>query len=166
MNIGEAARASGVSAKMIRYYEQIGLIPKAKRSGAGYRSYDDSDVHSLRFVRRARDLGFPVEQIAELLALWRDRRRASSKVKAVALEHIAELKARIADLQAMSQTLEHLVAHCHGDDRPDCPIIQDLAERESAAKRSGKQEDRPRGTRLMPRSKRAAAGARTRPGVR
>jgi Cu(I)-responsive transcriptional regulator len=167
MNIGEAAKASGVSAKMIRYYEQIGLIPRAARSEAGYRSYGDSDVHSLRFIRRARDLGFPVEQIAELLALWRDRRRASSKVKSVALEHIAELKSRIADLQAMSQTLEHLVAHCHGDDRPDCPIIQDLADEESGSKLSRKQDDRPMRTSLIHRTaKRAAAGPRTRLGAR
>jgi len=133
MNIGEVAKASGVSAKMIRYYEQIGLIPKAVRSEAGYRSYSASEVHALRFIRRARDLGFSVEQITQLLALWRDRSRASADVKSVALKHIAELKGRIADLQAMSQTLEHLVAHCQGDDRPDCPIIEDLAEAEPTA---------------------------------
>lgn len=128
MNIGQAAKASGVSAKMIRYYEQTGLIPKAIRSDAGYRNYSPSDVHTLRFVRRARDLGFSVEQIAELLALWRDRGRASADVKAVALSHVAGLKAKIAELQAMTRTLEHLAAHCQGDDRPDCPIIEDLAE--------------------------------------
>ncbi|WP_395021367.1 Cu(I)-responsive transcriptional regulator [Dongia sp.] len=134
MNIGEAAKASGVSAKMIRYYEQTGLIPKAVRSEAGYRSYSAPDVHALRFIRRARDLGFPVEQITQLLALWRDRSRASADVKSVALQHIAELKGRIADLQAMSQTLEHLVAHCQGNDRPDCPIIEDLAEADPTAR--------------------------------
>lgn len=167
MNIGEASKATGVSAKMIRYYEQIGLIPKAIRSEAGYRSYGDSDVHSLRFIRRARDLGFPVEQITQLLALWRDRSRASAKVKSVAQKHIADLQARIADLQAMSQTLEHLVAHCHGDDRPECPIIQDLADEEAAAKSSGKRKDRPLSTRLKHRAvKRVAEGTRTRPGVR
>lgn len=132
MNISEAAKASGVSTKMIRYYEQIGLIPKALRSDAGYRSYEPADAHTLRFIRRARDLGFSVEQIAELLALWRDRGRASADVKAVALAHVAGLKAKIAKLQAMTQTLEHLADHCHGNDRPDCPIIEDLASDEPA----------------------------------
>lgn len=128
MNIGEAAQFSGVSAKMIRYYEQIGLIPKALRSEAGYRHYSPQDAHSLRFIRRARDLGFSVEQIADLLVLWRDRTRASADVKAMALSHVAGLKARIDELQAMVGTLEHLAEHCHGNDRPDCPIIADLAE--------------------------------------
>jgi len=128
MNIGQAAKSSGVSAKMIRYYEQIGLIPKATRSDAGYRNYSSSDAHSLYFIRRARDLGFSVEQISGLLALWRDRERASSAVKAMALAHVSGLKAKIAELQAMTQTLEHLANHCHGNDRPDCPIIEDLAE--------------------------------------
>lgn len=127
MNIGQAAEASGVSAKMIRYYEATGLIPRATRSGSGYRHYNENDVHTLRFVRRARDLGFSVEQIADLLALWRDRGRASADVKAVALEHVAGLKAKIAELQDMARTLEHLATHCHGDDRPDCPILKDLA---------------------------------------
>jgi Cu(I)-responsive transcriptional regulator len=166
MNIGEAAKASGVSAKMIRYYEQIGLIPKAIRSGAGYRSYGDSDVHSLRFIRRARDLGFPVEQIAELLALWRDRSRASAKVKSVALKHIAELKARIADLQAMSQTLEHLVAHCHGDDRPDCPIIQDLADQAPSVKRTPRNNGSEKPRLLNHGARRTTASARARSGAR
>lgn len=133
MNIGQAAKFSGVSAKMIRYYEQIGLIPKAIRSDAGYRNYSSQDVHSLRFIRRARDLGFSVEQISELLVLWRDRDRASAHVKAVALSHVAGLKAKIAELQAMAQTLEHLADHCHGNDRPDCPILADLAEPTAAA---------------------------------
>lgn len=127
MNIGEAAEASGVSAKMIRYYEETGLIRKAARSASGYRHYDDADVHTLRFIRRARDLGFSVEQITALLALWRDRSRASADVKAMALEHVAELNRKIADLQSMARTLSSLAKHCGGDNRPDCPIIDDLA---------------------------------------
>jgi len=128
MNIGQAAKSSGVSAKMIRYYEQIGLIPKAIRSDAGYRHYSSSDVHSLRFIRRSRDLGFSVEQISALLVLWNDRDRASADVKEMALSHVARLKAKIAELQAMAETLEFLADHCHGNDRPDCPILADLAE--------------------------------------
>ena len=128
MNIGEAAKASGVSAKMIRYYEATNLITKAVRSESGYRHYSDADVHTLRFVRRARDLGFTVEQIAHLLALWRDRSRASADVKRLALEHVAELERKAAELQVMSRTLRSLAARCHGDDRPDCPIVEDLAE--------------------------------------
>lgn len=133
MKIGEAAKASGVSAKMIRYYEQTGLMPQAPRSDAGYRHYSASDVQSLRFIRRARDLGFSVEQISALLALWRDRERASADVKAMALSHLAALEAKIAQLQAMAQTVEHLAHHCHGNERPDCPIISDLAAASSAA---------------------------------
>ena len=132
MNIGQAARFSGVSAKMIRYYEQIDLIPKASRSEAGYRNYSATDAHSLRFIRRARDLGFSVEKISELLILWLDRDRASADVKAMALSHVASLNAKIAELQAMTQTLEHLAGHCNGNDRPDCPILADLAERPAA----------------------------------
>jgi MerR family transcriptional regulator, copper efflux regulator len=127
MNIGEASKASGVSAKMIRYYESIGLIPPAGRTDAGYRVYTDRDVHTLRFIRRARSLGFSVEQMVELLALWRDRSRASADVKQLALSHVEELKAKIAELQEMANTLQHLADHCHGDERPDCPIIEDLA---------------------------------------
>jgi MerR family copper efflux transcriptional regulator len=133
MNIGQAAKSSGVSAKMIRYYEQIGLIPKAIRSDAGYRHYSASDVHSLRFIRRSRDLGFSVEQISALLVLWNDRDRASADVKEMALSHVARLKAKIAELQAMAQTLEFLADHCHGNDRPDCPILADLAEPTASA---------------------------------
>ena len=127
MNIGEAAKLSGVSAKMIRYYESIGLIGAAKRTAAGYRVYDETDTHRLRFVRRARDLGFPIEKITLLLGLWGNQRRSSAKVKDLALTHVAEMKVRIADMQAMVATLEHLAKTCHGDDRPDCPIIDDLA---------------------------------------
>ncbi|MEY9559501.1 Cu(I)-responsive transcriptional regulator [Sinorhizobium fredii] len=127
MNIGQASKASGVSSKMIRYYEQIGLIRPALRTASSYRTYGDNDIHTLRFVRRARDLGFSVEQIKELLALWRDRSRASSDVKSVALEHVAELERKIAAIQVMTRTLKHLASHCHGDDRPECPIIDEIA---------------------------------------
>ncbi|MBX4970733.1 Cu(I)-responsive transcriptional regulator [Rhizobium binae] len=127
MNIGEAAKASGVSAKMIRYYEQIGLITPAHRTQSSYRTYTDNDVHTLRFVRGARDLGFSVEQMRTLLALWRDRTRASAGVKAIALEHVAELERKAAAIIAMTKTLKHLASHCHGDDRPDCPIIDEIA---------------------------------------
>ena len=127
MNIGQAAKVSGVSAKMIRYYEATGLISKAGRSDSGYRRYDERDVHTLRFIRRARDLGFSVEQITELLALWRDRGRASAQVKAMALEHVSGLNRKIADLEAMARTLTALAKHCGGDHRPDCPILEDLA---------------------------------------
>src|SRR5687768_278130 len=126
MNIGQAAEASGVSAKMIRYYESIALIPKTVRSEAGYRVYSEADVHTLRFIRRARDLGFSVEQIEALLALWRDRSRASTDVKRIAQEQVAALKRKIAELQGMAETLRHLAEHCQGDERPDCPILDEL----------------------------------------
>lgn len=126
MNIGKAAVASGVSAKMIRYYESIGLIPPARRSDGDYRRYGDDDVHVLRFIRRARDLGFSIESIRELLALWRDKHRASGDVKRIALGHIATLEARIAALQEMADTLRQLAQCCHGDARPDCPILGGL----------------------------------------
>ena len=127
MNIGEAARDSGVSAKMIRHYEDSGLLPRARRSDSGYRVYDGRDVHTLRFVRHARDLGFSIRQIGELLALWHDRSRPSRQVKALAEAHLRELDAKIAELQAMKATLAHLAHCCHGDDRPDCPILDSLA---------------------------------------
>ncbi|MEX4010039.1 Cu(I)-responsive transcriptional regulator [Neoaquamicrobium sediminum] len=144
MNIGQAAKASGVSAKMIRYYETTGLIAKAYRTDAGYRNYEDQDVHTLRFIRRARDLGFTVEQIGGLLTLWQDRSRASADVKALALSHIAELKAKIIELEAMTRTLEHLADHCVGDDRPECPIIEDLAHKSGAFAGDGKHRPAPR----------------------
>ena len=127
MNIGEAAKASGVNAKMIRYYESIGLIAPAGRTASGYRVYGDSDVATLRFIRRSRDLNFSVEQIAELLALWRDRGRASADVKRIALDQVELLEARMRELQEMAATLRHLAENCHGDGRPDCPIIHDLS---------------------------------------
>ena len=127
MNIGEAAAASGVSAKMIRYYESIGLIAGVGRSDAGYRVYSPSDVHTLHFIRRARDLGFSVAQMSSLLALWSDRSRASADVKRIALAHIAELESKAQAIEAMAATLKHLAQHCHGDARPDCPIIDGLS---------------------------------------
>jgi MerR family transcriptional regulator, copper efflux regulator len=127
MNIGQAAAASAVSAKMIRHYEQLGLLPKAPRTDAGYRQYDDASVHTLRFIRRARDLGFSMKEIAALLALWRNRRRASAEVKRIALAHAGDLQRRIDEMQAMRRTLQHLAHSCHGDERPECPILDDLA---------------------------------------
>jgi len=126
MNIGDAARVSGVSAKMIRYYEQTGLIPAAERTESGYRVYSASDVHRLNFVRRARDLGFSVAEIGDLLSLWSDRTRQSADVKRIAGSHIAELHHKIDELQQMADTLQTLVDCCAGDDRPDCPILADL----------------------------------------
>ncbi|MES3013294.1 MAG: Cu(I)-responsive transcriptional regulator [Pseudomonadota bacterium] len=127
MNIGEASTQSSVSAKMIRHYESLGLLPAVARSAGGYRQYDDAAVHSLRFIRRARDLGFGTGEIANLLALWRNRKRASGQVKRIALEHAADLQRRIDAMQAMQRTLEHLADYCAGDARPDCPILDDLA---------------------------------------
>jgi MerR family copper efflux transcriptional regulator len=126
MNIGEAAKASGVSAKMIRHYEDNGLIARVGRSQAGYRIYGEDDIHVLRFVRRSRDLGFSMKEIQVLLGLWKNRRRASADVKRLAARHVAELDGRIAAMQAMRRTLLDLSAHCHGDHRPDCPILDDL----------------------------------------
>lgn len=126
MNIGEASQASGVSAKMIRYYEETGLIPAAGRSRSGYRTYGPKEVQTLRFIRRARDLGFPMEKVADLLALWQDRSRASADVKHLAEAQVAALETRIVEMQAMQATLRHLVHACAGDERPDCPILTDL----------------------------------------
>ena len=127
INIGEAARASGVSAKMIRYYESIGLLPPSPRTEGNYRMYDARAVHVLRFIHKSRSLGFALEEIRTLLSLWNDRERASADVKAVTLRHVADLDARIGELQNMRDTLMTLANACHGDDRPDCPILQGVA---------------------------------------
>ncbi len=128
MNIGQAATASGVSAKMIRHYEEVGLFPEPGRTDAGYRQYNEKEVHTLRFIRQARDLGFSIPQIGELVGLWQNRRRPSRQVKALAEAHIQELQQKAQDLLAMKATLEHLVQCCHGDDRPECPILESLAD--------------------------------------
>ena len=127
MNIGEAAKSSGVSVKMVRHYEAIGLLPKAKRTFSNYRVYSEHEVHELRFIRRGRALGFSMEEIKELLGLWRNKSRSSAAVKKIAGQHIEDLKAKIIELESMVATLEHLSTHCHGDHRPDCPILEDLA---------------------------------------
>jgi MerR family copper efflux transcriptional regulator len=127
MNIGQAANASGVSAKMIRYYESIGLIRAPLRTDSNYRVYREDEVHVLRFVKRARTLGFSVEETATLLGLWQDKSRASAEVKDIAIGHIAALETKIAELQSMVKTLKHLAHCCGGDNRPDCPILDYLA---------------------------------------
>ncbi|BBP85634.1 MULTISPECIES: Cu(I)-responsive transcriptional regulator [Pseudomonas] len=126
MNIGQAAKKSGLTAKMIRYYESIGLLPEAGRSDSGYRQYSQQDLHSLAFIRRSRDLGFSLEEVGKLLQLWQDRGRASADVKALARDHIDELNRKIAELAGLRDTLQELVDHCQGDHRPDCPILKDL----------------------------------------
>ena len=128
MNIGHAAKATGLSSKMIRHYEVIGLLKNATRTDAGYRQYHDNDLHVLRFIKRARSLGFPLEQIKVLLSLWQDRKRASKDVKALAQKHILELEAKIRELSEMRDVLEGLSQHCAGDQRPDCPILSKLAD--------------------------------------
>ena len=128
MNIGRLAARSGVPAKTIRYYEGIGLIPKARRSGGNYRTYDERDVATLRFIHRARRLGFPVADVEKLLALWRDQCRPSAKVRALALSHVAEIDRKLEELQSIRRTLTHLADCCRGDERPDCPSLDELAE--------------------------------------
>lgn len=135
MNIGQAAKKSGISSKMIRYYEQIGLIPKAIRTGSGYRDYTDADVACFRFIRHSRALGFSIEQISTLLVLWNNRERASADVKSIAISHIEELNRKIAELQQMTQTLEHLAKDCQGDNNPNCPIIAGLAATEETSEK-------------------------------
>jgi len=125
-NIGEAASRSGVSAKMVRHYESLGLLPGVGRTDAGYRQYTENNVHTLRFIRRARDLGFSMAEIAELLKLWQNKGRASADVKRIAMDHAADLHRRIEEMTAMKRTLERLADCCHGDQRPDCPILDEL----------------------------------------
>ena len=139
LNIGEAASASGVSAKMIRHYESVGLLPEAQRTQAGYRQYGNADVRTLRFIRHSRDLGFSLQEIATLVNLWQDRSRPSRQVKALARKHIEELDAKARELLAMKSALEHLVQCCRGDDRPDCPIIDSL----ESADPAGQVQDAP-----------------------
>jgi len=128
VNIGDAARLSGVSPKMVRHYEGLGLLARVARTDSGYRQYGAADVHTLRFIKRARDLGFSMDEIAELLGLWQNRRRASANVRRIAQRHADDLARRIAAMQEMQQTLQHLIHCCHGDERPDCPILDRLAQ--------------------------------------
>lgn len=125
MNIGAAAKQSGVSAKMIRYYEEVGLLAPGRRDN-GYRDYEDADVAVLQFIRRTRDLGFSLDEVSALLALWHDRRRPSREVKRLALARIDDMEQRIRDMRAVVRTLRDLAANCHGDDRSECPILDDL----------------------------------------
>ena len=145
MNIGKAFKASGVNQKMIRYYESIGLLEDVGRSANGYRTYTPNDIHTLAFIRRARHLGFSIEQIQALMTLWREKERSSAEVKAIAQGHVAALQTKIEELASMQRTLEHLVSCCAGDDRPDCPIIDDLsASQEAPAKPKPARRDGPR----------------------
>ena len=127
MNIGQAAKASGINSKLIRHYESIGIIPKAARTESGYRIYSDTDINILTFVRRARSLGFSMKEIKKLVSLWRNRSRASADVKAMTQSHIKALEEKIHELETLKNTLQHLARNCHGDNRPDCPILQNLA---------------------------------------
>ena len=135
--IGDAALRSGVSAKMVRHYEALGLLGHVARTEAGYRQYLEADVHTLRFIKRSRDLGFSMAEIGELVGLWRNRRRASANVKRIAQQHVQDLSDRIAAMQAMQRTLQDLLQHCHGDERPDCPILDDLASRSTGTQHGG-----------------------------
>ncbi|WP_282876749.1 Cu(I)-responsive transcriptional regulator [Pseudomonas peli] len=126
MNIGQAAKKTGLSAKMIRYYESIDLLPEAGRTDSGYRQYSQQDLHRLAFIKRSRDLGFSLAEVSQLLALWQDRQRASADVKALAAAHITELERKISELSGLRDTLKELMDNCQGNDRPDCPILKDL----------------------------------------
>lgn len=126
MNIGEVAELSSVNSKMIRRYEELGIIPKAGRSMSGYRQYSETDVHILRFVKRARELGFSMKDIKQLVSLWKNKNRPSSQVKSIAVKHKNELEKKLKEIQSMLSTLNNLVNTCHGDDRPDCPILENL----------------------------------------
>lgn len=137
VNIGSAAELSGISAKMVRHYESLGLLPRVARTDNGYRQYNEADVHTLSFIKRARDLGFSMAEIAELVALWQNRRRTSASVKRIAQKHVTELAARIEAMQAMQRTLRELLHHCHGDERPSCPILDDLARQTSTGRTDG-----------------------------
>lgn len=128
MNIGQAAARAGLSPKMVRHYESLGLLPPVARTDSGYRRYGAREMHTLRFIRHARALGFSMAEITDLLKLWQNRQRASADVKRIALAHVAELDRKMAELSAMRATLQHLVQGCHGDDRPDCPILDELAQ--------------------------------------
>lgn len=136
-NIGEAARRSGVSAKMVRHYESLGLLPQVGRTDAGYRQYTANEVHTLRFIKRSRDLGFSMAEIAQLLKLWQNRRRASAQVRLIAQAHVDDLARRIAEMEGMKRALEHLVHCCHGDERPECPILDELGHGPAPATRTG-----------------------------
>jgi len=127
MNIGKAAKLSGISAKTIRYYESVGLMPKPTRAANGYRHYRDKDLQTLRFIHRSRNLGFTIKDIRDLLGLWQDKERASADVREVAKRHVAEIEQRLEEMESVRQTLMQLIHQCHGDDRPDCPILEDLA---------------------------------------
>ena len=128
VNIGSAAELSGVSAKMVRHYESLGLLPRVARTDSGYRQYSEADVHTLQFIKRSRDLGLSMAEIGELVTLWQNRRRTSASVKRIAQKHVDELATRIEAMQSMQRTLRQLLHHCHGDERPDCPILDDLAQ--------------------------------------
>ncbi len=139
MRIGTVAGRSGIPSKTIRYYESIGLIPEAQRSEAGYRRYAERDLHTLRFIQRARGLGFSVKEVSALLMLWRDDRRTSADVKALSERHVVDIDYKISELQAMRRTLVDLIDRCHGDHRPDCPILDDLAEHGFAGRESARE---------------------------
>ena len=143
MNIGKAAEASGVSAKMIRYYETNGLLNKAARRQNTYRDFDERDIHDLRFIKRARTLGFSVAEITQLLGLWRNAERPSREVKRITAAHIADLEVRIAEMQGMVNALKHLASHCHGNDRPDCPILNSLGSPDATPSNDGGRPSRP-----------------------